>query len=192
MTATSDHRFCSHKSGATIIEFAVVAPVLFLLLTGILEFTLIFLTAAILEGATNFSARVGKTGYYDASQAGSREQYIRSRVHELSGGYLSTRILNIEMLSYDNFENIGQPEPCILPPKPPCPGQPGVNFIDVNGNGQWDTDMGKSGPGVRGEVVFYRVTYPWQLFTPLVSNLISGGTGILNITTVAAVKNERF
>lgn len=186
------HYLNTCRDGAAVIEFAIVAPVLFLFLIGILELGLVFFTYSVLEGATSVGARTGKTGF--ALEGYTREQYIREQVINLSGGFLDSRRLNISILSYDNFGEIGQPEPCIDPPTPPCPGVPGVNFIDINGNGTWDEDRGKFGPGLQSEVVVYKVSYPWDIFTPLISVIVSGGDsdGVVDISAIATIRNERF
>lgn len=181
--------FATNNDGVAIIEFAIVAPALFLLLIGFIEFGLIFFTNSVLEGATNVGSRIGKTGFTQANQ--NRETYIRNQINSLSGGFLNQNDLQITILSYNSFANVGQPEPCISPPTPPCPGTPGVNFADVNGNGTFDIDQGATNAGGAGAVVIYTVTYPWQIFTPLMSALIGTG-GIYNITAVAAVRNEQF
>lgn len=178
--------FAKNTSGATIIEFAVVSPLLFLLLAGIIELGLILFTTSAMEGATNIGARIGKTNFY----TGNRESYIRNEIIKLTGGMLNTNNLSISILSYNSFANIGQPEPCISPSTPPCPGIPGVNFTDINGNGTWDADQGATNAGGSGAVVLYRSTYPWHLFTPLLSSLI-GTDGTYTITAVSAVRNEQ-
>lgn len=182
--------FTKHNEGAAIIEFAVVAPALFLMLIGFIELGLILFATAAMEGATNIGSRIGKVNYGNIANI-DRETYIRQRINFTSGGFLDPNLLNISIMSYNSFNNIGQPEPCIVPPTSPCPGTPGVNFVDVNGNGVFDVDQGKATAGGAGAVVLYRVTYPWQLFTPLLSSLL-GTNGVYNITAVAAVRNEQF
>ncbi|NBO18658.1 MAG: pilus assembly protein [Proteobacteria bacterium] len=182
-------RFIRQQEGATIIEFAVVAPVLFLMLAGIIELGLILFTTSALEGATNVGARIGKTGF--TSGGLSREDYIRSEIVRLTGGFLNTSQLNISILSYSSFSNIGQPEPCLSPTTPPCPGVSGVNFVDINGNNQWDADQGSASAGGSGSVVLYRVTYPWRLFTPIMASILGSG-GIYTITATSAVRNEQL
>lgn len=181
--------FLKDATGATIIEFAIVAPMLFLILAGIIELGLILFTTSAIEGATNVGARIGKTGF--SSGALSREDYIRNEVVRLTGGFLNTAQLNISILSYSSFSNIGQPEPCISPPTAPCTGVAGVNFVDINGNAQWDADQGSASAGGSGSIVLYRVTYPWRLFTPIMSSLL-GTAGVFDITATAAVRNEQF
>jgi Flp pilus assembly protein TadG len=177
------------RTGSAIIEFAIIAPILFLFLIGFTELALIFFTNAVLEGATNIGSRIGRTGYTAGGVV--REDYIRSEIQRLSGGYLDTSLLNISILSYDNFGNVGRPED-FIDANGNGTYDPGESFTDVNGNSQWDADRGITGAGVRGAVVLYRVTYPWELFTPLMRDLIGDPNGILNITAVATVRNERF
>lgn len=173
--------------GASIIEFAIVAPVFMLLLVGFIELGLIFFTSTILESATGISSRIGKTGFAPAGV--NREEFIRSELRRLSGGYLSPDLLQIDVVSYKSFASIGQPEPCTTAGDPP----PCVNgFDDVNGNGQWDADQGAAGVGTRGKVALYRVNYPWSIFTPLMRQVIGNSNGIYNISAIATVKNENF
>lgn len=181
--------FLKNNNGSTIIEFAVVAPALFLLLTGIIEIGLILFTNSAMEGATNVGARIGTTGFTTGGL--TREDYIRSEIQRMTGGFLNPTLLDISILSYSSFSNIGKPEPCIAPPTAPCPGAAGVNFVDVNGNGSFDTDQGRSSAGGAGSIVLYRATYPWHVFTPLMSSFLGTG-GIYTITAVSAVRNEQI
>jgi len=184
-----------NTEGATILEFAIVAPALFLLLVGFIEVGMILFVNTALEGATNIGARIGQTGDSQGNGQGngvSRDTYIRNQIYNYSGGFLDPASLTITMLTYNDFSDIGQPEPCISPAAPPCPGTPGVNFIDINGNGIWDADMGQAGAGGSGSVVLYRVSYPWHLFTPLLRNIMGDSNGIYTITAVAPVRNEPF
>ncbi len=181
-------KFLKQTEGATIIEFAVIAPVLFLMLMGILEMGLILFTTSAMEGATNVGSRIGKTGFTTGGL--SRENYIRAQIQKLTGGFLNPALLDISILSYSSFSNVGKPEPCIAPPVAPCPGVAGVNFVDVNGNGTWDQDQGAASAGGSGSIVLYRVTYPWHLFTPVMASLLGTG-GVYTITAVSAVRNEQ-
>lgn len=192
----------SCSRGATVIEFALVAPLLFLILFAVIEFGLIMFIYSVLEGATSISSRVGRTGYTENGL--SREDYIRQKVNTLSGGIIDTNKLNITMLAYSGFDNVGKHDYCIsLAPAcnpPPGPyGTPGVDFFDYNNDGKYD-DYGINGPGTADQVVLYTVSYPWTILTPLMGTVLSS-TGfcdpwpkpcIFNIKAVATVKNETF
>ena len=175
------------EDGLAAVEFAFVAPVFVIMLMGIIEFALIMFTSAVLESATSNTARLGKTGYADAGK--TRAQQIVANIQARTAGLLDPKKITISTQVYAAFPNVGQPEPCIKPVNPPCGGTAGVNYVDVNGNGKWDADMGAAGEGNAGEVVVYTASYPWPLFTPGIKKIL-GNTFTISSRTV--VMNEPF
>jgi len=175
------------RDGITSIEFALIAPVFLLMIMGIIEFSLIMFTSVVLESATNSTSRLGKTGYI--APGSTRQQEIVNNVNNRTAGLLDPAKITVTTEVYSTFNNVGQPEPCIKPTTPPCPGTPGVNFTDINGNGVWDADMGAAGLGNPGDVVVYTVSYPWTIVTPIVSAVI-GKTFMITARTV--VRNEPY
>lgn len=61
MRILSSHIY-RQQCGATIVEFALIAPVVLLLLFGIIEFSLMMFVSSIIEGSTSNIARMSKTG----------------------------------------------------------------------------------------------------------------------------------
>jgi len=96
-----------NNEGAAIIEFAIVAPALFLVLVGFIELGLILFTTSVLEGATNVGARIGSTGY--TTQNLDRSAYIINQINSLSGGFLNPALLQVSIASYTGFSVIGNP-----------------------------------------------------------------------------------
>ena len=154
---------------------------------GIVEMSLIMFVTTVMESATNITSRIGKTGYDPANL--TRQQEIINTVDARTAAILDPSKITVSTEVYSDFNNIGQPEPCISPTTPPCPGTAGVNFVDINGNGQWDSDMGTAGLGNAGDVVVYKISYPWPVTTPLISAII-GST--YTITARSVVRNEPF
>ena len=189
MCRRGSHNILRADDGATVIEFAVVVPVLLFLVMGIVEYNLAMYATAVLEGATTAAAREGKTGYTAAGQ--SQQSYIYGIVQNRTSALFNPSLLSISSKSYAGFADIGQPEPCISPPTAPCPGTPGVNFVDVNHNGQWDADQGAAGLGGAGDIVVYTVTYPWTVVTPFLKNIL-GTNGVFTVTSSSVVKNEPY
>lgn len=181
-------KFCRAQAGATAIEFAVVAPVMCILVMGIIEFSLIMMVYNVMEGATATSARTGKTDYVDAS--GNRQQTILDQITARAGSLIDGTKLTVTTKYYKQYDQINDPEPYV---DTNHNGQydPGEPFTDINGNGVWDADMGQSGFGSAGDIVVYTVSYPWAISTPIVSSFIGTG-GIFTITTHAVVKNEPY
>ncbi len=176
-----------NEDGVTAVEFAFIAPVFLMMVFGVIEFSMVSFASTVMESATSITSRTGKTGYTDTGV--TRQQMIINTITSRTAGLLDPRKIGISTEVYSTFSNVGQPEPCIRPTTPPCPGTPGTNFVDVNGNGQWDSDMGSAGLGNQGDVVVYTVTYPWPIITPLISSII-GNTYIITARTV--VRNEPF
>jgi Flp pilus assembly protein TadG len=182
-------RFRQDREGTAIIEFAIVAPMLFLLLIGIIEVGLIFFTTIVLEGATNIGSRIGRTGYTPTGM--TREDYIRSQIVSFSGGYLDPADLQIDMLAYQGFNNINQPEPCHIAVCTEQTTNPS-EFDDINGNGHWDPDQGIAGAGNGRAIVLYRVNYDWPIFTPMMRGVLGDPNGNFPIGAIATVRNESF
>jgi len=177
-----------NESGVTAVEFAFIAPVLFMLMFGIIEFSLYMFATSVLESAVTMSSRLGKTGFDDEDTSGiSREAMIHDLVEEKSAGLLDPDNLVITTLVYSSFDNIGQPEPHS------DLNSNGIietgEYTDINLNGQYDEDMGAAGLGGPDEVVVYRVQYPWHVTTPMIGRFFSS-TGDVMITTSIVVKNE--
>lgn len=180
-------RFLRCEEGITAVEFAFIAPVFLLLVMGIVEFSLIMFTTTVMESATNSTARYGKTGSNPSGV--TRQQAITDNITSRTAGLLDPAKISITSTVYSDFDDVGQPEPCVSPSSPPCPGVAGTNYVDVNGNGAWDSDMGQAGLGNAGDVVVYSVTYPWTIMSPLVVPFL-GST--FNITVRTVVRNEPF
>ena len=186
-------RYLGCQDGATAVEFGFIAPVLFLLVMGIVEAGLIMSAQNTLESATYLASRTGRTGFADTGK--TQEETIMDTLKERASLFLNTDYVSIDALSvstrtYAGFDDINEPEP-FVDANANGVRDDGENFTDINGNGVWDEDRGGSGYGSAGEIVIYTVTYPWPLFTPLVSQFI-GTDGIFTLSSRAVVKNEPF
>jgi TadE-like protein len=179
-------RLLRSARGVTTLEFAFIAPILFLFIMGIVEFSLIMFVLATMESATDFTARTGKTGYTAAGL--SREQTIINSIQSRTAGLLDPTKIVITYTIYPSFNNVNGPEP-FTDTNHNGVYDEGEPFVDINGNGVWDADMGAAGLGNPGDVVVYNVSYPWHIMTPIVS-VLTGDPYMLTVRTV--VKNEPF
>lgn len=169
------------------MEFALVLPVLLLLMLGILEYGLYLFAASAVQDALSDAARFGITG---RSLAGvDREAAIRATFDRRLAGVLDPREVTLESLVYPDFDSIGRPEP-FEDRNGNGIRDPGEAFDDVNGNGRWDEDMGTPGAGGPDSVVLYRARYRWRPLTPLFRDLFAPD-GVEIVATIA-VRNEPF
>jgi Flp pilus assembly protein TadG len=182
-------RLWTRTDGASAIEFSLVAMPLILTLVGIIEVALILFVNVLLEGAVRDSARYGITGFTSGGM--DRAATIRQIVEDRTVGLIDMSKVKIETLVYQNFEDIGKPEP--FTDESPFDGayNTGEPFVDVNGNGKWDADMGAAGVGGPGAVVVYRISYDWPLLTGLLAPMLGSG-GYVPLSVSTAVRNEPF
>ena len=174
------------QNGAAMVEFAFVAPLFIALLCAIIEFSGIMFVQAILEGSAREASRYGLTGF--TSGGVSREDQILSIVEDNTYGIIDMDDLDIDTRVYENFGDIGQPEPFT------DENGNGVwdndePYTDINGNGTWDPDMGAAGLGGPGTVVVYRMSYDWNIMIPLFYPIFGNS---IRLESNIAVRNEPF
>lgn len=174
------------ESGATLSEFALIAPVLFFLMLGTFEFGTIMLTGSLMEGALRDASRYGITGREEAEE--DRLTTITRMVEERTLGLVDMAEADVEVLVYPNFGRIGDGEPYV-DGNGDGDYNSGETFTDENDNGVWDADIGQQGAGGGDDVVLYRILYQWPLMTPALSDMI-GTDGHFPMRASVAVRNE--
>ena len=182
----SRKKIWSCNDGVTAIEFAMISPVFILMMMGIIEFSMIMFTTAVMESATSNTARLGKTGYVAPGE--TRQEQLINNVAARTTGLLDPKNLTVTMTTYSSFDHVNDPEPYI-DSNNNKQHDDGETYTDINGNGQWDPDMGAAGAGNANDIVVYTVSYPWPLMTPIVSAIL-GSTFTIKARTV--VKNEPY
>jgi len=177
------------EQGSTAVEFAFAMPILAAALVGLVELAMIMLVTTLMEGGLREASRFGVTGFEPAGI--TREQRILDILAQHTIGLVDIGQAQITTLIYPDFENIGDPEP--YTDDSPANGSydMGEVFVDVNGNGQWDADMGAVGAGDSGDIVVYQITYDWEMLTGLLDAFI-GQNGAIQLTASVAVQNEPF
>jgi hypothetical protein len=112
-----------NKDGVAAVEFALIAPILILMIFGFMEYAHVSSARTRLEGATMRAARM-----VAASNCPSRrESMMASIISDAMRDLPSPDGGNVQIItrSYsDRFADVGESEP----------------FADINGNGSWDSD----------------------------------------------------
>lgn len=172
--------------GATALEFALILPALLLFIVGSIEAAIILFIGSSIESAVLEASRHGITG--GEEEGISRADRVLDIVAEHTYGLLDMDTVRLETLVYDEFDDIGQPEP-LTDLNGNGSWDDGEVFVDVNGNGHWDADMGEAGLGDGDAVVVYRLSYPWGVVTPMLKQVL--GQTVTHVSSIA-VKNEPF
>lgn len=166
-------RFRKDRSGASAIEFALVAGPFFALLIAVMEVSLVFFGSFTLENAVDRAGRMIRTG--QAQEAGMNADAFKTavcgNVHALfdcEGG------LKVEVQRFDNFSGING------------------NLDSPLDNGElknsYAFDMGNG-----GDVVIVRAFYEWGVMAKLpgvgLGNMPNGNRLLIAATTF---RNEPF
>ncbi len=179
-------RFRRCRKGVSTLEFAFVAPVLLLAITGIIDLMLVMFVTALMEGGLRDGSRLGRTGFQPAST--TREQAILDKIEEATIGLIDINQATVTTLEYENFGSIGQPED-YTDVNGNSQWDSGEPWVDVNGNGTWDEDQGLAGIGSSSSIILYTVSYTWTLLTPLLPSFLPNGYDF-PISVSTAVRNE--
>ena len=94
------------ESGTSAIEYTLIAIPFFILIFGIIEISLYFFAASVLESSVTEASRYSLTG----SQYGSgisREEYVRNQVDQRSGGLLRSAEIVFETESFGGIGDVG-------------------------------------------------------------------------------------
>lgn len=175
-----------NEDGSPAIEMAFAGPALFLFCAGTIEFGMIMFVTVLMESSLRDAARYGITG--QVPDGLDRQAYIIELIGERTIGLVDIDAADIEILSYPTFDDVGRGED-FVDGNGNGEYDSGETYTDENANGQRDDDVGVPGAGESGQVVVYRITYEWPLLTPLAAPLI-GDNGKYEIKAAIAVRNE--
>ena len=158
--------FWRDPEGATAVEFAFVAPLLFLALFSLVEIGMLGMMSSGLDNAVYETARRIRTGRDDgATNASGFEDQICARL----GGNLSSckERLTISVQRFDHFSDAN----AIVTAAP----------------------AGQFNKGVADDIIVVKADYEWPLMTPFIATAYNR-SGPLSVTlgSRTAFKNEPF
>ena len=177
-------RFFAATRGATVLEFALILPVLCALLAGGFELGYRAYVNAILQGALLEASRQATVGDRSGAQI---DKTITDRMATLSG---SISIQSIKKESFYNFSNVGKPEKLTFDRN----GDGAYDstqdcYEDANNNGAYDIKT-NSGIGTADDIVRYTVSLQYPSIMP-VGSLFGWGSQ-QEITTSTVLRNQPF
>lgn len=186
-------RLRGDREGATIVEFALIAGPMCLILIGGLELAYQSMLRTSMQGALNEAARRAtvENPQFGGFTGDTIEEKIESSIAAIVGSLANGATINVEQMSYFDFSDIGNPEKLttdkngngIYDPADDC-------FEDANGNGVYDVDAGRSGRGGANDVVFYRARIAAPRLLPLPGFLDIPAD--IEMTLETAVRNQPF
>ncbi|HEY8950136.1 MAG TPA: TadE/TadG family type IV pilus assembly protein [Rhizomicrobium sp.] len=163
------------EKGSAAIEFAMVAPALFLFLFGIIETGVIFFGSAMLQNATDDTARQIRTGQLTGvlTQSQLVAQVCSEVTGLISNSDCKTNLL-VDLRSYTSFGGSSYPSV-------------------TKSDGTVDPAQVTVQKAADCSVVLFRSFYPWKIMTPLMSTLLANTTtGYYVLSSSAAFRTEPY
>ena len=144
------------NNGATIVEFALIAPVLLMTMMGIFDLGYNMYATSMLQGAIQKAAR-DSTLEGGAGNSATLDGLVAGAVHDIA----PQATLTYTRSAYTSFSDVRQPEDFTDIDADGCCNN-GEPFEDANGNGSWDQDRGVAGQGGARDAVLYevKISYP--------------------------------
>lgn len=144
---------CKDTYGATVVEFALVAPLFLLALFGALDYGMLFYGQHVLQGTVSQAARNSTLEDFAADQD-ALDDLVDARVKQV----FPSAVVQFSRRAYSGFDGVGQHEPIEGKPNVVRPPVNGECYFDMNGSGQWEADQSRVGNGGADDVVHYEVS----------------------------------
>ena len=173
------------ENGVIAVEFALVAPVLMLMLMGLFDLSYNMYTTQMLQGAIENAARNSSI-----EGAAGKEAQLDAMVSTAVHAVAPAATLTFTRRAYSSFTKAGRPEDFTdVDSNGTC--NKGEPFEDANGNGKWDADGGKTGFGGARDAVLYTVVVKYQRAFPI-AGLIPGQSKTFTLSAATVLRNQPY
>ena len=173
------------QQGATLTEFGLISPVLFLMLMGIFDMAHGVYTTALVNGAMQGAAR-SLTIEGAVAREADVDQNVINQVRAVVPNDADVRLTKA---SYFDFSDVNEPE-SFTDNNADGRCNAGEPFIDSNGNNQWDPNRGRANIGGARDVVLYTVTVTYPRLFPIYKFIGMPQDATIQGTTV--LRNQPF
>lgn len=189
------HRLGRDRRGVTIIEFALVLPVMLLMMMGLGDLLYQEYAQSILSGAVQKAARdsgieggATTTAAIDGKVIDMVSIIVKNMTNSCTptgtaATWCSTR------KTYDSFSEVGTPEPFTDNDKNGVLDK-GDCFTDQNGNGQYDLDPYVNGQGGASATTLYTMSITYPRIFPVAGLFKWPKTQTITATTL--LKNQPY
>ncbi len=175
--------FLHNEDGATMVEFAVILPVMCIALLGGMDLCHREYAQAILTGAVQKIGR-DSTLQGGADNIATNDAKVKAAVLQIA----PDATFKFERNSLTRYRDAdGEP---FTDANGDDVRNPGECYDDVNGNLQWDANVSASGNGGADDVVLYKVTATYPRVFPVAKLL--GWSSEQVITADTALKNQPY
>ncbi len=166
-------RFPAAQTGATAVEFALIAPVFLALLFAILQTTLFLFAQQTLQNAAVQTGRMFMTG--SAQSSGMTQAQLNNDVCPMVSMLFNCANLQINVAAYNSFSSASTAAPALY-----------------NSSGQLQT-TGTYNTGSPGTIMVVQLVYPWPVIGMPIGSVLPGtGYGTTELMGVTAFRVEPY
>ena len=164
-------RFARARTGATIVEFALVAAPFAALLVAIVQTAIVYLAQEVLQTATEQAARLIMTG--QAQTSGMTEIQFKQNLCGHATALFSCANLQVQVETFATFSSVTMPNPVT--------------------NGQLSSFALPFNPGHNGDIIVVQSYYAWPVVLgPLGFNLSNLNNNKMLLVGTAVFRNEPY
>jgi len=168
---------------AAIIEFALILPVMCMMLLGTLDLGYRSYVGSVVQGTLHDAARMATVGGVTTAQI---ETFVQTRLRSFS----RNATITTSTRSYSDYSGVKVAETITQDTVPLGVYNNGDCFQDANGNGSYDTDRGRAGTGASEDVVYFEVTMTYPHIMPVAK--LFGWSGNVTTTQNTVLRNQPF
>lgn len=180
--------FARDEKGAAAVEFAVVAPVMGLVLLGAFDVGHTLYMRSVLQGVVQ---KVARDSTLESGLVTSQQAVLDQRVRDQVRALANNATITITRKYYRTFSNAAAAK---FEPYTDTNGNGTCNagepYQDNNNNGVWDASGGNDGAGGAKDAVLYTVTVSYPRFFPIYKMV--GGSDTTVITGSTVLRNQPY
>lgn len=180
-------RLVRDERGATIVEFAIVAPVMCLMLVGAFDVAHTLYTRTVLQGIIQKASR---DATLESGLEGATQTALDNKVRDQVRAMANNSTITYSRKYYRTFSSaaIARYEPWTdTNGNGTCNG--GEPYEDTNNNRSWDAG-GNTGQGGAKDAVVYTVTVSYPRFFPLYRMV--GGSNQTTVEATTVLRNQPY
>lgn len=180
--------------GATIVEFAMIAPVMAILLLGAFDIAHSLYMRAVLQGVVQ---KVGRDSSLESGLDTATQAVLDAKVTQQAKALSNNATVTITRKWYRTFSDAAAAkfEPFTDTngngtcdgPSGSTPGEP---YEDNNNNGHWDATDGNLGTGGAKDAVVYTVSVSYPRMFPVYR--IIGGSTTTTVSATTILRNQPY
>ncbi len=178
------------ERGAAVMEFGLLVVPLCLVLLGFLDVGYQMYLRSTLQGALYDVARSAVVQNPNIGGTGTIEQRVSAAVRARLAGLASNGDWDVEVASFDSYARVDVPEKLINDQNGNGEVDPGDCWVDLQPNGDHDTNPQREGIGGADDIAMYTATMIVPRILPMAG--LAGFDPEYTIVVRAAVRNQPY